>query len=473
MKILYIIILLLFSYMSALTQINWPNFWIGEDWYLTHKDSIEQKRMRTPFEHFKGMNACQQIEFKDSLNGLIFCMAGLRAPWVFRTTNGGSYWKETFQDVPGSYGDSARPTGYFTKAAVNGNQVIIAVLFNTAENFDSTGYILRSTDFGSTFEKIVPDNRLGFFDISMLDGQYGALLRYYSVLTTNDSGKTWIESKPKPDSLYSFKFVQVVGKNKIFAYNVWSVLPGSGRHRIYYSSDNGNNWESIIPPGFDIYKAYFFNENEGFIIGSGVKDEKSTHDTLFVKYTYDRGKTWINSWDTVLSGYNRIYNMSIHDVKFYNRNNGIFVGDYGIIFQTTDGGKTWFFIGVKEDPPKGKSHFIFKRLEFINKEKIITSGAIFDNELLFIPLKTPVSVQETRLDYKIGIYPNPTTDKIKFVLPITAIKIEILDLLGNVRYSFSNIHNLDEIDVSLLESGTYFLNVYYKDGFISNKIIKL
>jgi photosystem II stability/assembly factor-like uncharacterized protein len=475
MKTLYIILLFLFSYSLSYSQENWDTYWIDKDWYFIQADSIIQKRMKTAFEPFKGMNGCNQIEFKDSLNGLLFCWAGGRNSWVFKTTNGGSFWKETFFDDIERNSDSTliRPPGYLRNAAVNGNQVIIPVQYNNNEKFDPTGYILRSIDFGSTFEKIVPDTGLGFFDISMLNGKYGALLRYYSVLTTNDSGKTWIESKPKPDSLKSFQFIQVVDVNKIFVYRTWWQKPGSNENRIFYSSDNGNSWETIIPPGFDIYKAYFFNENEGLIIGCGDKNDKSTHDTLFVKYTYDRGKTWINTWDTVLSGQVRIYNQSIYDLKFYNRNNGIFVGDYGVIFQTIDGGRNWSFIGVKDDAPKGKSHFIFKRIEFINENKIITTGSVFNSELLVIPLKTPVSVKENLPELNIDFFPNPVTDKIIFKQPVTANKIEILDLLGNVREILTNVYNLDEINLSMLENGTYFVNIYSNEGFSSNKIIKL
>jgi hypothetical protein len=78
--------------------------------------------------------------------------------------------------------------------------------------------------------------------------------------------------------------------------------------------------------------------------------------------------------------------------------------------------------------------------------------------------------EKTSLD----VYPNPFNDLIYFNISAIEINlIEIADQYGHIRLKFTNIR-ANYIDLSLLESGAYFIKLHLKnDNIIVKKIIKL
>ncbi len=444
-------------------------YWIGEDWFFVRHDSILQNVFHGD-KRATGMQFSQQILFKDSLNGLLTCSDGGTGAWIFRTTNGGILWEEILYEIrEWEWGDTINAPGTITKSEINENQVIIAACYYPFFGINNPGYILRSTNFGDSFEKIIPEANNGFFDISMLNAKYGTLLATSEVLITNDSGKTWNRSKPFPDSIKQTRYIQVVDYGKIFRTDVWWQEPGSGLHRIYFSSDNGNTWENRSTDDFHIYSTHFFNSNDGILIGYDSLNLEYQN-RLYAKITNNGGKSWNLVWDTVMY----IDRYSIRYLKFKNRNTGIMGGDWGDLFQTTDGGLSWTFIGANgKTPPIDKLGFPFKNFDFVGSSKIIAIGILWaSEEIIHIPLKTPVNVIDNQTELKIDVYPNPTKDKLKFEIPVTANKVEIIDLLGQERISLSNLFFLDEINISILEPGVYFVNIYTTEGIITKKILK-
>lgn len=70
---------------------------------------------------------------------------------------------------------------------------------------------------------------------------------------------------------------------------------------------------------------------------------------------------------------------------------------------------------------------------------------------------------------KVLIYPNPVDKELNVILDVPIDKMEITDVYGRIIVSI--VGNNQTIDVSNLQKGTYFLNLYYKDNKVVQKFI--
>ncbi|MDR2835560.1 MAG: C25 family cysteine peptidase [Bacteroidales bacterium] len=72
----------------------------------------------------------------------------------------------------------------------------------------------------------------------------------------------------------------------------------------------------------------------------------------------------------------------------------------------------------------------------------------------------------------ISIYPNPANKFINICFSEKLCeKIELVDILGKINYSTSKINPIIIIDINNYKPGIYFIYFYYKDEFITKKII--
>ena len=67
------------------------------------------------------------------------------------------------------------------------------------------------------------------------------------------------------------------------------------------------------------------------------------------------------------------------------------------------------------------------------------------------------------------IYPNPSNGKF-IVMTENNVKIEILNILGNIIYQ-SNNSSTQEIDLSFVENGIYIININSENERFTEKII--
>lgn len=87
-------------------------------------------------------------------------------------------------------------------------------------------------------------------------------------------------------------------------------------------------------------------------------------------------------------------------------------------------------------------------------------------------IQNTLSINDNLVDNTFSIYPNPTNSKVNIKSEIKFDEVEIYNVLGqNVLYS--KIFENQEIDMSLLQSGTYFLKLKNENMIKNVKIIKL
>ena len=71
------------------------------------------------------------------------------------------------------------------------------------------------------------------------------------------------------------------------------------------------------------------------------------------------------------------------------------------------------------------------------------------------------------------VYPSPTSNYLKLEGPKEDYSLQILNIQGQLFHELNNISGYQNIDVSFLPSGLYFLNINYYSGNETTSFIKL
>jgi photosystem II stability/assembly factor-like uncharacterized protein len=158
---------------------------------------------------------------------------------------------------------------------------------------------------------------------------------------------------------------------------------------IIKSTDGGKSWRNI--PDYygkgTLRSVQFVNDSIGYVTG----------DSSILK-TEDQGESWYPLSYPV----DPHFGTSYKDLFFFNKDSGFFVGKYGHLLSTTDGGKT-----VK-DTSFGSNNL--NSIDFIDD----STGLIAGNEI-YKTINGGRSWRKINID-KFGSWPNgPTFDKIRFI----------------------------------------------------------
>lgn len=76
---------------------------------------------------------------------------------------------------------------------------------------------------------------------------------------------------------------------------------------------------------------------------------------------------------------------------------------------------------------------------------------------------------------QLSIYPNPASDYVRIEIPQYEMKsVEILNISGQPVLKMYNINNLEawHLNISVLESGVYFLRIKHSEGVITQRMVK-
>ncbi len=102
-----------------------------------------------------------------------------------------------------------------------------------------------------------------------------------------------------------------------------------------------------------------------------------------------------------------------------------------------------------------------------------TAYYYLDSVSLYDSLDYITNVKNHENDFKVNLYPNPANDKIKILVNSknkTDLTIKITDVLGR---EIKQLEYEEEIDISYLEKGIYFLSLYQNSQLlVTKRIIK-
>ncbi len=229
---------------------------------------------------------------------------------------------------------------------------------------------------------------------------------------------------------------------------------------------------------------YFANSTTGWVVGDGG---------LVIK-TINGGTAWTQQISSTINQLNK--------VMFTDANNGIAVGNSGTILKTTDG-STWSSVttsftqnlksvyygsasevwicgdqGLILHSINGGNNWSQEVSNITENLNAIHGFGITDiwscgNNGTIIYRSGTTSVFDLQLTTNISIYPNPCTGKFSVKGKSDIKTIEIYDVFGEKVYATSKFEQQksNEVDLSDFPKGIYFVKIYDKQKFYTEKIV--
>lgn len=200
------------------------------------------------------------------------------------------------------------------------------------------------------------------YDIKFWENR-GVIVGSKIILTSIDSGKTWSSQN------FDYKFWRCSFQSKD---SIWAVGGTStNRNLILKSENSGLNWSIVDTSNKHSFcNAVFFSDNVHGWIGGGGLGLLDT--TGWIDRTTDGGKTW-QKIDSNLT--------YINDVYFLDTLNGWASSEYGDIYKTNNGGKSWNFNTyiTLYGPTFGEP---LRRIFFTTKDSGWTVGGIAGDQII-------------------------------------------------------------------------------------------
>ena len=220
--------------------------------------------------------------------------------YIVRTTDGGDTWELMASSLP-------QPLG--TVEFVNST---------TGWIIGGAGYVLKTLDGGATWNiqnTPAADDEIDLWDADFLDANTGwAVGAKGVIITTSNGGALW--EYQESGTLVALSEVSFVD-----AQHGWAV---GNAGTILYTSDGGQNWNSQDSPvAVDLNGVRALNLNEVWVVGKSGS----------ILHTVDGGLTWTKETSPTTA--------ILQTTFFINDQTGWIVGDDGVMLHTVNGGGSW------------------------------------------------------------------------------------------------------------------------------------
>lgn len=229
---------------------------------------------------------------------------------------------------------------------------------------------------------------------------------------------------------------------------------------VYQSTDDGNNWESIssgleeLNPNQDVISQITNNPLNA--------DQYTIATSKGIFTTLDQGGQWL-----------KIYGSNIHNISYSGltdknivaATHSSYISQFKLIY-STDGGTTWVEIAAEDLYHIASSA---TALYFVDNLAEVYIGS-FDIGLVKYTIDlSGVGIDDNQYaKAEIMVYPNPTDGELNFKTDQPISSIEIYNVTGQLVY---DAIDAIRINISHLENGLYFCNIFTIDG--NNTVVKI
>jgi ankyrin repeat protein len=357
-----------------------------------------------PYDKIKTERDFVKISYADENIGYILCSKDV----IFSTEDGGKSWKSNFNE------DDQYKATYVEQQ-----------FYNMIFIDDKTGYLRANSGIRKTIDKGKSWANTELKNLPehlILEDDEMFSIERHNIITSKNMGMIW-ESVNK-EVMDGFIKVYYCSSNKIYG--------SVDNRRLLFSNNKGFSWEyKDVEKFLDIFYVdslnafMIYSDNiDKLAFNSGYGNEYEVKINFNIKCSTDGGKTWekvdgnlndITDNEIIYRFQNRW--KSDGSLYFFNKEVG-FIYNYGFIFRTRDGGKTW----IKDDSKTFLANFT-------DSKKITNTKAMcFINEMTGF-----------RTDENGGIYKTENGgEKWKLVFKSDLV------LLNNDHYQFNYLTFTDE-----------------------------
>jgi photosystem II stability/assembly factor-like uncharacterized protein len=293
----------------------------------------------------------------------------------------------------------------------------------------------------------------------------------FEIYTTIDGGTTWT---PVPGSSIPDPLAGEIGFFKNYFEEDDHIWFGTNKARIFHSADKGLTWEVLntgisMPNMYDYIEFCFWNPSNGI----ARKYDVISGQNVEVRNTNDGGQTWNpvtvtgDFFGSIMGGIAYVPGTTSTLISTGIYGNGAPGSSY-----SNDGGLTWTTID-------NVGHYVTR---FFNNTIGWSAGVSIDstNGGIFKYTGVPLGVKniETGKDVFFNVYPNPSKGKVLIQMGDAGnqnVLVTVNDFTG--RQVFETTFEkpgeffLQNIDVTSLPAGAFFLKLSYGGNAVTRKII--
>ena len=262
---------------------------------------------------------CLAVQCVDSSTGYILTVDG----YIMKTTDRGSTWQKIFIGTTNtitSFSFPTKDTGYVV---------------------GDNGLFLKTTDGCNTWQHVNLDSTGLIRYVSFANAQLGYALYSYGLLTTTNGGLTWsFQGLPCDAQDYCYSIISCNGNNVFLSGDYGEIL---------YSSNEGNKWQVNYIDGI-VQDVEFIAGIDSLLFAVGTLAFGDNVYIVHIIILNDTAFYYDENMPSELIQY-------INGVGFINRDTGYIIGNQGVMLKTTDGSSTWIIDSNKTNNNLNKISF--------------------------------------------------------------------------------------------------------------------